>query len=212
MINEFIKRTFDIIFSLIGIIICSPVFIIVPILIKIDSPGPVFFKQARIGKDGKIFYIYKFRSMVVNAENMENGLFNTKDDPRITRLGNFLRNSSLDEVPQFINIMKGDMSFVGPRPPVTYELGSYDSWNEELKKSFSVKPGVTGLAQVSGRNELNWDQKTVFNLRYIENQKKYGLLYDIKIILLTIYKVIKNEGSHELEDNVEQDRKRINKD
>ncbi|AWC95932.1 sugar transferase [Morganella morganii] len=206
------KRTFDIIFSLIGIIICSPVFIIVPILIKIDSPGPVFFKQARIGKDGKIFYIYKFRSMVVNAENMENGLFNTKDDPRITRLGNFLRNSSLDEVPQFINIMKGDMSFVGPRPPVTYELGSYDSWNEELKKSFSVKPGVTGLAQVSGRNELNWDQKTVFNLRYIENQKKYGLLYDIKIILLTIYKVIKNEGSHELEDNVEQDRKRINKD
>ncbi|MEM8096755.1 sugar transferase, partial [Morganella morganii] len=164
------------------------------------------------GKDGKIFYIYKFRSMVVNAENMENGLFNTKDDPRITRLGNFLRNSSLDEVPQFINIMKGDMSFVGPRPPVTYELGSYDSWNEELKKSFSVKPGVTGLAQVSGRNELNWDQKTVFNLRYIENQKKYGLLYDIKIILLTIYKVIKNEGSHELEDNVEQDRKRINKD
>ncbi|MEM7949072.1 sugar transferase [Morganella morganii] len=212
MINEFIKRTFGIIFSLIGIIICSPVFIIVPILIKIDSPGPVFFKQARIGKDGKIFYIYKFRSMVVNAENMENGLFNTKDDPRITRLGNFLRNSSLDEVPQFINIMKGDMSFVGPRPPVTYELGSYDSWNEELKKSFSVKPGVTGLAQVSGRNELNWDQKTVFNLRYIENQKKYGLLYDIKIILLTIYKVIKNEGSHELEDNVEQDRKRINKD
>lgn len=212
MINEFIKRTFDIIFSLIGIIICSPVFIIVPILIKIDSPGPVFFKQARIGKDGKVFYIYKFRSMVVNAENMENGLFNTKDDPRITRLGNFLRNSSLDEVPQFINIMKGDMSFVGPRPPVTYELGSYDSWNEELKKSFSVKPGVTGLAQVSGRNELNWDQKTVFNLRYIENQKKYGLLYDIKIILLTIYKVIKNEGSHELEDNVEQDRKRINKD
>lgn len=149
--------------------------------------------------------------MVVNAENMEGGIFNTANDPRVTKTGNFLRNSSLDEIPQFINILRGDMSFVGPRPPVTYELGDYEGWDADLKKSFSVKPGVTGLAQVSGRNELNWDEKTKLNLEYIEKYRSYGLLFDIKIILLTIVKVLKNEGSHELSDNIEADKKRMNK-
>ncbi|WP_318435502.1 sugar transferase [Photobacterium leiognathi] len=211
MFNKGLKRIFDLFFSIVGIILFSPFFIIIPILIKRESDGPVLFKQDRIGINGKIFSIYKFRSMVVNAENIGGGLFNTADDPRVTRVGNFLRNTSLDEIPQFLNILKGDMSFVGPRPPVTYELGDYNDWDEDLKKSFSIKPGVTGLAQVSGRNELNWDQKTKYNLEYLEKEKKYGLIYDVKIILLTIYKVIKNEGCHELSENIEKDKERIKK-
>ncbi|NOI91212.1 sugar transferase [Vibrio splendidus] len=205
------KRFFDIFFSLIGLTLVFPILLVVAIAIKIDSSGPIFFFQKRIGINGKVFSIIKFRTMVVNAENMEGGIFNTANDPRVTKTGNFLRNSSLDEIPQFINILRGDMSFVGPRPPVTYELGDYEGWDADLKKSFSVKPGVTGLAQVSGRNELNWDEKTKLNLEYIEKYRSYGLLLDIKIILLTIVKVLKNEGSHELSDNIEADKKRMNK-
>lgn len=205
------KRFFDIFFSLIGLTLVFPILLVVAIAIKIDSSGPIFFFQKRIGINGKVFSIIKFRTMVVNAENMEGGIFNTANDPRVTKTGNFLRNSSLDEIPQFINILRGDMSFVGPRPPVTYELGDYEGWDADLKKSFSVKPGVTGLAQVSGRNELNWDEKTKLNLEYIEKYRSYGLLLDIKIILLTIVKVLNNEGSHELSDNIEADKKRMNK-
>ncbi len=205
------KRFFDIFFSLIGLTLVFPILLVVAIAIKIDSSGPIFFFQKRIGINGKVFSIIKFRTMVVNAENMEGGIFNTANDPRVTKTGNFLRNSSLDEIPQFINILRGDMSFVGPRPPVTYELGDYEGWDADLKKSFSVKPGVTGLAQVSGRNELNWDEKTKLNLEYIEKYRSYGLFFDIKIILLTIVKVLKNEGSHELSDNIEADKKRMNK-
>ncbi|MGR5153873.1 sugar transferase [Photobacterium swingsii] len=205
------KRFFDIFFSLIGLTLVLPLLLVIAIAIKIDSSGPIFFLQKRIGINGKVFSIIKFRTMVVNAENMEGGIFNTANDPRVTKTGNFLRNSSLDEIPQFINILRGDMSFVGPRPPVTYELGDYEGWDADLKKSFSVKPGVTGLAQVSGRNELNWDEKTKLNLEYIEKYRSYGLLFDIKIILLTIVKVLKNEGSHELSDNIEADKKRMNK-
>lgn len=205
------KRFFDIFFSLIGLTLVLPLSLLIAIAIKIDSSGPIFFFQKRIGINGKVFNIIKFRTMVVNAENMEGGIFNTANDPRVTKIGNFLRNSSLDEIPQFINILRGDMSFVGPRPPVTYELGDYEGWDADLKKSFSVKPGVTGLAQVSGRNELNWDEKTKLNLEYIEKYRSYGLIFDIKIILLTIVKVLKNEGSHELSDNIEADKKRMNK-
>ncbi len=114
MFNKGLKRIFDLFFSIVGIILFSPFFIIIPILIKRESDGPVLFKQDRIGINGKIFSIYKFRSMVVNAENIGGGLFNTADDPRVTRVGNFLRNTSLDEIPQFLNILKGDMSFCWP--------------------------------------------------------------------------------------------------
>lgn len=120
------KRFFDIFFSLIGLTLVLPILLVIAIAIKIDSSGPIFFFQKRIGINGKVFSIIKFRTMVVNAENMEGGIFNTANDPRVTKTGNFLRNSSLDEIPQFINILRGDMSFVGPRPPVTYELGDYE--------------------------------------------------------------------------------------
>ncbi|TWX72969.1 sugar transferase [Colwellia sp. C1TZA3] len=205
------KRTFDIIFGIIGIAVVSPLFIVIAIGIKLSSRGPIFFKQARLGINGNRYNIYKFRSMVVNAENMGTGLFNYDNDPRVTKIGGFLRNSSLDEFPQFINIIKGDMSFVGPRPPVSYELGDYKDFDDNLKKCFTVKPGVTGLAQVSGRNELCWNEKIKFNLEYIEKFHKWGIIYDLKLIILTLFKVFKNEGSHELSKNLEQDMARVKK-
>jgi lipopolysaccharide/colanic/teichoic acid biosynthesis glycosyltransferase len=209
--HDITKRLFDLLFSIIGIIIVSPVLIIISLAIKLDTKGPVFFKQGRLGKNGKVFMIWKFRSMVVNAENIGTGLFNFANDPRVTKTGNFLRKLSLDELPQFFNILKGDMSFVGPRPPVTYELGIYEEMEPELKARFEVKPGVTGYAQINGRNELSRDEKTGYDLKYIHDFYKWGVLLDIGIILVTIYKIIKMEGSYELPENMETDSTRIMK-
>lgn len=212
LVHNFFKRIMDIIGALFFIALFFPIYIIIAIIVKIDSKGPIFFKQLRLGKDGKEYYIYKFRSMVVNAEKMGTGLFNYANDPRVTKVGNFIRNTSLDEIPQIFNILKGDMSFVGPRPPVNYELGNYKDFTGELKKRFRVKPGVTGYAQVNGRNELSWDEKIVFDNKYIEDFYKWGILLDIKIIFITIIKVIKNEGSVELEENAKADSARRLKD
>ena len=210
--HYYIKRVFDLILGVLGLISAFPLFLIIALFIKIESKGNIFFKQARLGKNLEPFFIYKFRSMVEGAETMEAGIFNEIDDSRITRIGNLLRNTSLDEIPQLLNIIKGDMSFVGPRPPVTYELGDLNQLTQEFNDRFRMKPGVTGLAQVNGRNELSWDEKVKYDNRYIELFAKYGILIDIKLLFLTIVKIIKNEGSHELSKNVERDRKRIDKD
>jgi len=148
--------------------------------------------------------------MVVGAERMGTGLFNYSNDPRVTKVGRFLRDYSLDELPQLFNILKGDMSFVGPRPPVTYELGDYKNFDGLLKQRFIMKPGVTGLAQINGRNELSWDEKIVFDNKYITDFRRFGILLDIKILFITVFKVLRNEGSHELEKNAEKDMARIN--
>lgn len=208
-INNLLKRFFDIVFSIIGIIILIPFFIIIFLAIRIDSKGPVFFKQARLGKNGLVFKIYKFRSMVVNAEFIGTGLFNFANDPRVTRVGGFMRKTSIDELPQLLNILKGDMSFVGPRPPVTYELGDYKDFDSTLKKCYTVKPGVTGLAQINGRNELSRDEKIKYDFQYVESYHKWGLLLDLKIMLITIFKVITMEGSSELTENMESDSAKI---
>lgn len=200
-----VKRFFDFIFSIFGLIILLPVMLLIALVIRIDSNGPIIFKQARLGKYGKEFFILKFRTMVNNAEEMGTGLFNYPNDPRVTRVGKLLRKTSMDELPQLFNILRGDMSFVGPRPPVTYELGSYEQFTEELKKRFTVMPGVTGLAQVSGRNELSWDEKIKLDLEYIKKYSKWGLFLDFKIIILTIIKVVRMEGSSELIENAEKD-------
>ncbi|MCT4665854.1 MAG: sugar transferase [Flavobacteriales bacterium] len=209
---DFSKRVFDIICSIFGIIVFLPVLILVAIAVKVDSKGPIIFKQLRIGRNGKEYYIYKFRSMVVGAEKKGTGLFNFENDPRVTKVGNFIRNTSLDEIPQLFNILKGDMSFVGPRPPVNYELGDYKDFTGDLKARFRVKPGVTGYAQVNGRNEISWDEKIIFDNEYIEDFYKWGVLLDIKIILITIIKVIKNDGGYETAENAEKDRKRLKND
>lgn len=174
--------------------------LIIAIAIKLDSKGSALFKQERLTKNGKVFTMYKFRTMIENAEKMGTGLFNYANDFRVTRVGKFLRKSSLDELPQLFNILKGDMSIVGPRPPVTYELGKYEELSDEYKRRFTVLPGITGLAQISGRNELSWDEKVKYDNKYIDLFKKYGILIDLKIIILTIINVFKMKDIYEIKE------------
>lgn len=196
-INLAIKRLFDILSSLIAILLLIPVWIIIPIAIKCDSKGPVFFKQERRTKNGKVFKMLKFRSMIVNAESVGTGLFNYENDPRVTKVGRFLRNSSLDELPQLFNIFVGHMSVIGPRPCVKYELGDYETLNKKYKKRFKMKSGLTGWAQVKGRNDISWDEKVVFDGEYVDKFKKYGVLFDIKILFASVAKVFKKEDIYE---------------
>lgn len=168
--------------------------------IKLDSKGTVLFRQDRLTRDGKMFKMLKFRTMIENAENMGTGLFNFENDFRITKFGIMLRRTSLDELPQLFNILRGDMSLVGPRPPVSYELGNYSDLDEVQKKRFTVLPGITGLAQISGRNELSWDEKIRFDNQYIDLFGKYGILIDLKIIVLTIVQVFAKKNIYEVKD------------
>lgn len=195
-----IKRCMDLLFSIIAVVILSPVFIVIAVAIKIDSKGPALFKQDRLTKDGRLFTMYKFRTMIENAEEMGTGLFNYADDFRVTKVGKFLRKSSLDELPQLFNIIKGDMSIVGPRPPVSYELGNYKDLNDEYKKRFTVLSGITGLAQITGRNELPWDKKVKYDNYYIKLFDKYGILIDIKIMFLTVVNIFKMKDIYEVKD------------
>jgi lipopolysaccharide/colanic/teichoic acid biosynthesis glycosyltransferase len=201
MINLIIKRLFDIISSFIVLVILLPIWIVIPLAIKLDSQGPVFFKQKRLTKNGRTFEMYKFRSMIVDAEQMGTGLFNFQNDPRVTKLGRFLRNSSIDELPQLLNILKGDMSVIGPRPSVVNELGDYETLNKKYKKRFSMKAGLAGLAQVKGRNDITWDEKTIFDNQYIDLFNKYGVLIDIKLIFLSVLKVFKKDEIYEVKAN-----------
>lgn len=196
-ISLFIKRAFDIVSSGILIILLTPLWLVVSIAIKRDSEGPVFFKQGRRTKDGRVFQMLKFRSMVVNAEKMGAGLFNYENDPRVTKVGRKLRDSSLDELPQLFNIFMGDMSVVGPRPCVTYELGDFETLNKRYKKRFEVKAGLTGLAQIMGRNDISWDEKVTYDNEYVDLFNKYGFLIDIKIGLQSVFKAFKHEKIYE---------------
>lgn len=196
-LNFFIKRVFDLCSSAVAIVLLLPLWIIVAIAIKIDSKGPVLFKQGRRTKDGKVFKMWKYRSMVVNAENMGSGLFSYDNDPRITKVGAFLRKTSIDELPQLFNVLMGDISVVGPRPCVTYELGDFDTLNKKYKKRFQMKGGITGLAQCKGRNENSWDEKVTLDNEYIDLFKKEGFWLDIKILLWTIAKVFQSAHINE---------------
>ncbi|GAA0121633.1 MAG: exopolysaccharide biosynthesis polyprenyl glycosylphosphotransferase [Clostridium argentinense] len=194
-----IKRLMDIILSLIGIIILSPIFLILTIWIKLDSKGPAVFKQVRVGKNGKNFTIYKFRTMVVSAEskreleidpsNMENFVFQSKSDNRVTKAGAFLRKTSLDEIPQLFNVLFGHMSLIGPRPEIPDVVKYYP---ENYYQRLLVLPGITGLAQVNGRGEIELGKTIYYDLTYIKN---FSLWLDIKILFQTIVKVFKSEGA-----------------
>lgn len=190
MYKRFFKRAFGILFALLGLIVTSPVMAIVAILIKIESPGPVIFKQQRIGKDGKVFEIYKFRSMCQNAEKTGSGVYSDKNDSRVTKIGKFIRATSIDEIPQFLNVLKGDMAFIGPRPPLTYHPWPYDQYTEQQKKMFNVRPGLTGWAQVHGRKQVEWNKRIELNVWYVEN---VSFLLDLKIIFSTLLKLIKDD-------------------
>ena len=179
------------------IILFTPLFLVIILSIRIFSPGPILYVQKRIGRNGKIFNMYKFRSMVPDAETKGTGLYSFEDDPRITYVGHYLRRLSLDELPQLFNVLLGSMSLVGPRPPVTYELGPWEDYTPQMLKRFKVKPGITGLAQVSGRNDLNWDEKIFFDNRYVDKYSKYGIFLDILILIKTVFCVVMSRNTIE---------------
>jgi len=196
-LNLAIKRSFDILSSGILVVLLAPLWLVTAVAIKRDSDGPVFFAQGRRTIHGRVFKMLKFRSMVVNAEKMGAGLFNYQNDPRVTKVGRFLRDTSIDELPQLFNILKGDMSVVGPRPCVTYELGDFDTLNKRYKKRFEVKAGLTGLAQVKGRNDISWDEKVGFDNQYVDDFKKFGVLEDVYILAASVFKVFRRENIYE---------------
>jgi exopolysaccharide biosynthesis polyprenyl glycosylphosphotransferase len=209
-IGRFFKRAIDIVSASFVIIFGFPFYIMIAALIKLNSPGPVIYVQNRIGRDGKKFKFYKFRTMTVNNNDevhrnftesfikgkvMENGssrddrvVFKLAEDPRITSVGRFLRKTSLDELPQFVNVLRGEMSLVGPRPPIDYEIEHYQEWH---KKRLLAKPGLTGLWQVSGRSTVPFDEMVMLDLYYYEN---WSLLLDLKIILRTVPVMLTGSG------------------
>lgn len=172
-----------------GLVLLSPLLLAVSILIKIDSRGPVIFRQKRIGRNGKVFEIYKFRSMCVGAEKTGSGVYSGKGDARVTRIGKILRATSIDELPQLLNILKGEMSFVGPRPPLTYHPWKYEEYTDFQKRMFEVRPGITGWAQVNGRKDVEWHKRIELNVWYVDHM---SLLLDIKIMFMTAFKVLTN--------------------
>ena len=182
-----VKRALDVTFSLLGTAVSSPILLAVAAAIKIDSKGPVIFKQERLGKDGKVFEIYKFRSMCVGAEHMGTGQYSFKGDSRITRVGKVIRATSLDELPQFINILKGDMSFIGPRPTLTYHPWKLEEYTDFQRRRFEVRPGITGLAQVHGRKTIDWNERIKYDVEYVDN---LSLGLDCKILFQTVWNVL----------------------
>ncbi|WP_029320992.1 sugar transferase [Butyrivibrio sp. AE3004] len=199
--EQFIKRLADVLISLFGIIVTLPIMLITAIAIKLESPGPILFRQTRVGQNGRNFSIYKFRSMCENAESLKKDLmdknemdevmFSIKNDPRVTKVGKFIRRTSIDELPQFFNVIKGDMSIVGTRPPTLDEVSQYrrSQW-----RRISIKPGITGMWQVSGRNDITSFEKVVeLDLEYIDN---WSLMLDFKIILKTVKVLISRRGAY----------------
>lgn len=192
MYLRFWKRFLDILLSLLALTILWPLMLIVAALIKLTSPGPVLFRQQRLGLNGKTFSIYKFRSMTVNAEHTGSGVYSEKDDPRVTKIGKFIRAASIDELPQLVNILRGDMSIVGPRPPLTYHPWPIEEYSEEQRHMFDVRPGITGWAQVNGRKGVEWHRRIQLNVWYTQNA---SLALDVKILCMTVLKVLRSEDN-----------------
>lgn len=198
-VYNFIKRTIDVLGSLCGLILLSPLLLVIGILIRSDSKGPIIFAQKRVGLKGKEFKMYKFRSMVVNAEELKDKLkennemsgpmFKMKDDPRITKIGKFIRKTSIDELPQLINVLKGDMSLVGPRPSLPKEVKEFEPW---MIRRLEVKPGLTCFWQVSGRNSIDFEDWMKLDIRYVNER---SLWLDIKLIFKTFFVLFGDENA-----------------
>lgn len=201
MYKKYLKRALDFSVSAAGLVVGAVPMLAVSLLIKADSEGPVLFRQERIGKDGKVFEILKFRSMKVNAEHTGSGVYSGKNDDRVTRVGKIIRATSIDEVPQLINILKGDMSLIGPRPPLTYHPWNYDEYTPEQKRMFEVRPGITGWAQVHGRKDVEWNKRIELNVWYVDN---VSFLLDMKIFFMTIFKVLTNADNENVEETVKK--------
>jgi len=197
--NQACKRIFDFFCALFLLLLFSPLLVMVALIIKVTSPGDVFFKQKRLGLDGKIFWMLKFRSMIPNAVNIGSGMFVEENDERITWIGKILRKTSIDELPQLLNVLRGDMSLVGPRPAPLHHQNKYD---ERQRKRLNVKPGITGWAQVNGRLVLYWPERIELDLRYIEN---YSFWLDLEILLKTAAVVLSRRGGTARADRKEAD-------
>jgi exopolysaccharide biosynthesis polyprenyl glycosylphosphotransferase len=183
-----VKEVFDKIVSFISLVVLLPLFLVVAILIKLDSPGPVFFLQDRVGKDGKIFKVFKFRTMTSDAPEKTKGKYIEKSNPYVTRVGKILRRTGVDELPQLINVLKGEMSLVGPRPTLPYQVAKY---NEYQRKRLLMKPGITSWALIHGRNKLTWPERIEYDVWYVEH---WSFWLDIKILFKTVWVVASGEG------------------
>ena len=184
MWRKHFKRGTDFLLSLTGLMALSPLLLLIAILIKLESRGPVIFRQKRLGLHGVPFEIYKFRSMCVGAEKQGTGVYSFKGDSRITRVGRIIRATSIDELPQLVN--KGDMALIGPRPALTYHPWPFEQYTEHQKRMFDVRPGVTGWAQVNGRKEVPWPERIELNIEYVD---RLSFAFDVKIFFMTIFKV-----------------------
>lgn len=187
--RDYVKRVIDLAITVPVLIVAIIPMLITAIAIKLDSPGPVIFKQERLGKGGKVFKMLKFRSMVVNAEHTGSGVYSSKGDSRVTKVGRIIRATSLDELPQLINVLRGDMSLLGPRPPLTYHPWPVEEYTEEQFHMFDVRPGFSGWAQIHGRKDVEWNHRIELNVWYVRHVR-FSL--DVKIFFTTIFKVLKN--------------------
>ena len=184
-----IKRKLDILIGSVVLLLFWPVMLITAVAIKLDSPGPVIFRQERLGYKGKVFHMYKFRSMKVNSEHTGSGVYSDKNDSRVTRIGHIIRATSIDELPQAVNIVMGDMSLIGPRPPLTYHPWPLEEYTPEQRHMFDVRPGITGWAQIHGRKDVEWHKRIRLNNWYV-NHCSFRL--DVIILFRTIFKVLSN--------------------
>lgn len=200
MYVKFWKRFFDIVLSVIGLIVAAIPMAIVAIAIKWDSPGPVIFKQQRLGRYGKVYTMYKFRSMCVGAE--KGGVYSDDKDTRISRVGMIIRKTSLDELPQLWNVLKGNCSLIGFRSPLTYHPWPWEEYTEEQKKMFELRPGITGWAQVNGRKTVEWNNRIAMNVWYAEN---CSFLLDVKILFMTVFKVLRNADNEDVGETVKNE-------
>ena len=182
----------DIVFSLLAMVILSPLFLVTAVAVRLDSRGPVIFRQKRLGLDARAFDIYKFRTMCVGAEHMGSGVYSGADDARVTKVGRILRALSIDELPQLVNILRGEMSFIGPRPPLTYHPWPLETYTKEQLHMFAVRPGMTGWAQVHGRKDVEWHKRIQLNCWYVDH---VSFWLDIRIFFLTVFQVLKNENN-----------------
>ena len=200
MYVKFWKRFFDIVLSVIGLIVAAIPMAIVAIAIKWDSPGPVIFKQQRLGRYGKVYTMCKFRSMCVGAE--KGGVYSDDKDTRISRVGMIIRKTSLDELPQLWNVLKGNCSLIGFRSPLTYHPWPWEEYTEEQKKMFELRPGITGWAQVNGRKTVEWNNRIAMNVWYAEN---CSFLLDVKILFMTVFKVLRNADNENVGETVKNE-------
>ncbi|MBR6594800.1 MAG: sugar transferase [Clostridia bacterium] len=192
MLYRWVKRLLDIVLSFLMIIILALPMLLIALCIRIESKGGAVFRQERLGRGGKVFWIYKFRSMCVGAESKGTGVYSGKGDTRVTRVGKLIRATSLDELPQLFNVLKGDMSFIGPRPVLTYHPWQLSEYTEKQKRRFEVRPGITGLAQINGRKNTPWVERIKYDIMYVDG---LSFLTDLKIAAGTVAKVFKRESN-----------------